>query len=137
MKRKVFLFSAVVMALLLAGCNHIEKNPTNMPEDKGKKIQIGMSFDSFVIERWQRDKDVFVSTARELGAEVNVQNANGDLQKQRDQIEYFVKKGMDVIVVICIDSNGLSEAVAKAKAAGIKVIAYDRQINNADRKSVV
>lgn len=132
MKRKVFLLAAVVTALLLAGCNHIEKDLTNQPENQEKKIQIGMSFDSFVIERWQRDKDVFVSTARELGAEVNVQNANGDLQKQRDQIEYFVKKGMDVIVVICIDSNGLSEAVAKAKAAGIKVIAYDRQINNSD-----
>ncbi len=132
MKRKVFLLAAVVTALLLAGCNNIEKDLTNQPENQEKKIQIGMSFDSFVIERWQRDKDVFVSTARELGAEVNVQNANGDLQKQRDQIEYFVKKGMDVIVVICIDSNGLSEAVAKAKAAGIKVIAYDRQINNSD-----
>lgn len=132
MKKRAFVLLVLASVLAFNSCNHIEKDLTKKPEKNETKIQIGMSFDSFVIERWTRDKDVFVSTARELGAEVNVQNANGDLQKQRDQIEYFVNKGMDAIVVICIDSNGLSEAVAKAKAAGIKVIAYDRQINNSD-----
>lgn len=96
------------------------------------KIQIGMCFDSFVIERWQRDRDVFVSMAKELGAEVNVQNANGDLDKQKEQIQYFIDKGMDVIVIIAIDSNGLSDSVKKAKDAGIKVVAYDRLIYDAD-----
>lgn len=41
------------------------------------KLQIGLSFDSFVIERWLRDRDMFVSTAQGLGAEVNVQVAGG------------------------------------------------------------
>lgn len=107
------------------------------PEKSGRgrgndKIQIGMSFDSFVIERWQRDRDIFVSTAKELGAEVNVQNANGDLEQQKKQINYFIDKGMDVIVVICIDSKGLTEEVQRAKDAGIKIIAYDRLLQNTD-----
>lgn len=46
--------------------------------DEQTALQIGMSFDTFVLERWIRDRDVFVSTASDLGAEVNVQNANGD-----------------------------------------------------------
>ena len=33
-----------------------------------EKIQIGVTFDSFIIERWQRDRDVFVAAAQELGA---------------------------------------------------------------------
>ena len=90
-----------------------------------------MCFDSFVIERWQRDRDVFVSTAKELGAEVNVQNANGDPAKQKEQIEYFIKKGMDIIVIICIDSKEIADSVKKAQDEGIKVIAYDRPISNA------
>lgn len=90
-----------------------------------------MSFDSFVIERWQRDRDVFVSMAKELGAEVNVQNANGDIEEQKKQIDYFIQKDMDVIVIICIDSEGLGSSVQKAKDAGIKVIAYDRLIKDA------
>lgn len=52
-------------------------------EDSGeKKIQIGLTVDSFVIERWIRDRDVFVATARELGAEVNVQDAGADTKSR-------------------------------------------------------
>jgi D-xylose transport system substrate-binding protein len=95
-------------------------------EQVEEKIQIGLSFDSYVIERWQRDRDVFVYTAEELGAEVNVQNANGDLAKQLSQIEYFIEKKMDVIVIIAVDSKAFVDVVKKASEAGIKVVAYDR-----------
>lgn len=91
-----------------------------------------MSFDSFVIERWQRDRDVFVSVAKELGAEVNVQNANGVVEEQQKQIDYFIQKGMDVIVIIAIDPVSLRDSVKKAKAAGIRVISYDRLIDDVD-----
>ena len=120
------------MALLMTACQTADSNKAEGDPEKEDKIQIGMSFDSFVIERWQRDRDIFVSMAKELGAEVNVQNANGDIEEQKKQIDYFIKKEMDVIVIICIDSEGLKEHVQKAKDAGIKIIAYDRLINNAD-----
>jgi D-xylose transport system substrate-binding protein len=116
----------------MSGCSKVDGEEETLAEEKVAKIQIGMSFDSFVIERWQRDRDVFVSTAKELGAEVNVQNANGDAKEQIAQIEYFIRKKMDVIVIICIDSNELRSVVKKAKNAGINVIAYDRMINDSD-----
>ena len=50
----------------------------NKEEDK---VQIGLTVDSFVIERWIRDRDVFVATARELGAEVNVQGCRCRCQR--------------------------------------------------------
>lgn len=119
-------------AMLLSGCGSTESAAVQSKEEEEEKIQIGLCFDSFVIERWQRDRDIFVSMAKELGAEVNVQNANGDAEEQKKQIDYFIEKGMDVIVIICIDSDGLAESVQKAKDAGIKIIAYDRLIKNAD-----
>lgn len=119
------------IVLLLTGCGQSTADEVVTKEADKDKIKIGMSFDSFVIERWQRDRDVFVSTAKELGAEVNVQNANGDAEEQISQIEYFIEKKMDVIVIISIDSNLLKDVVQKAKNAGIKVIAYDRMINGA------
>ena len=133
MKVKQVLISILMgLSLLLTACGVTENSENEQSQDKEEKIQIGMSFDSFVIERWQRDRDVFVSTAKEKGAEVNVQNANGDVEEQKKQIDYFIQKGMDVIVIICIDSQELKESVEKAKAAGIKVIAYDRLITDAD-----
>lgn len=130
MKRKITLL--LILLLMLNGCGTTvhKDNVDNATQEEG--IKIGMSFDSFVIERWQKDRDVFVSTAKDYGAEVNIQNANGNLEEQINQIEYFIKQKVDVIVIICIDSNGLTDVVKKAKDAGIKVVAYDRMINNAD-----
>jgi D-xylose transport system substrate-binding protein len=102
------------------------------PDITEKKIQIGLSFDSFVIERWQRDREVFVSTAQDLGAEVNVQNANGDVEEQISQIQYFIDKKMDVIVVIAVDSEACSNVLKDAKEAGIIVVSYDRLVRNAN-----
>lgn len=127
--RMVFLTAFAV--LLLCGCGKGSGEEEQASEQESPKVQIGLSFDSFVIERWMRDRDVFVSTAHSLGAEVNVQNANGDVEEQISQIEYFIKKKMDAIVIIAIDGDALTDVVKKAKEAGIKVISYDRLIMNA------
>lgn len=128
LKKKICVMLVLCMLALTACSGSVETKP-QPGDDTGDKIRIGMSFDSFVIERWQRDRDVFVSTAKSLGAEVNVQNANGILEEQKKQIEYFIDKGMDAIVIVCIDSYGLSDVISKAKQAGIRVVAYDRSID--------
>ncbi len=131
MKKKL-LRLCLFMLFLLPACAAKENEADTKDNNEENKIEIAMSFDSFVIERWQRDRDVFVSTAKELGANVNVQNANGDVEKQKEQIEYFIKKGVDVIVIVCIDSASLKETVERAKNAGIKIVAYDRLVTNSD-----
>lgn len=122
----------LLIPILLAGCGNVQIQDIGEVETAEDKVQIGMCFDSFVIERWQRDRDVFVSTAKELGAVVNVQNANGDVEEQIRQIKYFIEKKMDVIVIISIDGEKLTDVVQEAKDKGIKVICYDRMIRNAD-----
>lgn len=117
---------------LCGGCSSHETAVELPSEEKQETLQIGMSFDSFVIERWLRDRDLFDATARALGAEVNVQVANGDSQEQVSQIEYFIQKKMDVIVIIAVDGEVLKDAVAKAKKAGIRVVSYDRIVMNTD-----
>ncbi len=120
----------ICLCASLLACDKSSKPSTNHNIVEKDKIQIGITFDSFVIERWKREKDVFVSIAKELGAEVNVQNANGDIKSQKEQIDYFIKKNMDVIVVVSMDSEGIRENVQKAIDRGIKVIAYDRLITD-------
>ena len=117
--------------LLFAGCGEsMEKEQEEVEEEDG--ISIGISFDSFLIERWERDRDVFVSTAKEAGAEVNVQNANGDVDIQIEQIRYLIDKDMDAIVIVGVDSERLKDVVSEAHAKGIVVVAYDRMLNNAN-----
>ncbi len=125
------LVLALCMALLI-GCRGTETEQAGETDRREERIQIGLSFDSFLIERWQRDRDAFVARASELGAEVNVQCANGDVEEQTAQIEYLIEKNMDVIVIVAADCNALSEPVKRAKRAGVRVIAYDRLLMNVD-----
>ena len=125
-----FISAILVLSMMLAvGCKtpeHKESSPTT----KNDSPLIGLSFDSFVIERWTRDRDVFVSTANNLGAEVNVQSAGGDVATQISQIKYFIELGVDAIVIITADAYALADVLKEAKNKGIPVICYDRLVMN-------
>ncbi|TDQ57724.1 xylose-binding protein [Mesocricetibacter intestinalis] len=97
-----------------------------------KDLTIGMSIDDLRLERWQKDRDIFVNKAESLGAKVFVQSANGNDQTQISQIENMINRGVDVLVIIPFNGEALSNVIAEAKREGIKVLAYDRLINNAD-----
>ena len=128
----VLILVTVLGISLLCGCSSKKAEVETNNKKESDTLEIGLSFDSYIIERWERDRDVFVSTAKELGAEINVQSANGDIDVQISQIEYFIEKKVDVIVVVAIDADKLSGVIKKAKDENIKVIAYDRLIRNAD-----
>ncbi|MBP5384066.1 MAG: substrate-binding domain-containing protein [Lachnospiraceae bacterium] len=123
------LLSAMLFA---ASCGSTDSDAQEATESETDRIEIGMSFDSFVIERWQRERDVFMATARELGADVNVQAANGEVDEQIAQIEYFIEKEVDLIVVVPIDAYKIQGAIGKAKRAGIPVVCYDRVVRSAN-----
>ena len=43
-----------------------------------KEVKIGMAIDDLRLERWQKDRDIFVKKAESLGAKVFVQSAGND-----------------------------------------------------------
>lgn len=95
-------------------------------------IKIGLSLDSLVVERWQTDRDIFVAKIKELGGDVVVQAANNDTVDQINQIKFLMTQKIDVLVVVAHDSDALTPIIMQAKKQGIKVIAYDRPVNNAN-----
>lgn len=131
-KKITAIILTMALFLGLTGCGKESSDVVSEKETSSDRIQIGLSIDSLLIERWTRERDLFVSKAQELGAEVNVQNANGVVEEQIKQIQYFIDKNMDVIVIIAIDDLALKDVVNDAKKAGIKVIAYDRPIREAN-----
>ena len=61
-----------------------------------KEVKIGMAIDDLRLERWQKDRDIFVKKAESLGAKVFVQSANGNEETQMSQIENMINRGVDV-----------------------------------------
>lgn len=97
-----------------------------------KDLTIGMSIDDLRLERWQKDSSIFSKKAEELGAKVFVQSANGDDAVQISQIENMINRNVDVLVIIPHNGDVLSNVIEEASRSGIKVLAYDRLINNAN-----
>ncbi|MFK8084184.1 MAG: substrate-binding domain-containing protein [Granulosicoccus sp.] len=59
------------------------------------------------------------------GAELVIFNANNDSAAQNNAIETYVTEGVDGLIVVAIDVNGIMPAVEQADAAGIPVVAVD------------
>jgi D-xylose transport system substrate-binding protein len=97
-----------------------------------EKPVIGFSIDDLRVERWARDRDFFIAAAKELGAEVSVQSADGDSAKQVAQIENLISKKVDALVIVPKDGPTLINVLKEAKKAGIKIISYDRLIKSPD-----
>ena len=117
----------VGLGLLLLGVVSCSKAaPQTRSADK--PIRIGLSMDSFVVERWIRDRDIFVTEAQSLGAEVIVQVANQDNDTQVEQIKSLANQNIDVLVVVPNDSTRIGPTVRLIRERGIPVISYDRLI---------
>lgn len=101
-------------------------------DNQKNEIKIGLSLDSLVVERWQTDRDIFVAKVKELGGDVIVQAANNDTADQINQIKFLMTQKIDVLVVVAHDSDAVTPIIIQAKKQGIKVIAYDRPVNNAN-----
>ncbi|KAF2956776.1 D-xylose ABC transporter substrate-binding protein [Marinitoga sp. 38H-ov] len=97
-----------------------------------KDIVIGLSMDNLRLERWQKDRDIFVSVAKKLGAKVIVQSANGDDTLQLSQAENMIAQGVDVLVILPHNGKVMGSIVKEAHENGIPVIAYDRLLMNCE-----
>ncbi len=102
-------------------------------ESTGQKIGICMPTQSS--ERWINDGNNMKKVLEEKGYEVEVQFAEDDTAQQVNQVENFVGKQVDCIVIAAVDSSVLVNAEAQAKAAGIPIIAYDRLLMDTDAVS--
>jgi ribose transport system substrate-binding protein len=71
-------------------------------------------------------KDGVESAAAAAGATVTITDAGGDAATQASQVEDFITKGVDLIMVNPVDSDAIVPSVEAANAAGIPVIAVDR-----------
>jgi D-xylose transport system substrate-binding protein len=125
-------FLPVVLAL--AACvNPAEEKATTTNVPSGDRpVRIGFSMDTLKEERWQRDKALVEQRAKEVGAVLDVQVANGDDAVQTRQADNMLTKGVDVLIVVPHNGEIAASIVEAAHRRGVPVIAYDRLIRNAD-----
>jgi D-xylose transport system substrate-binding protein len=116
MKTKI-LFFLLLAGLILVGCS-------------SGKPKIGLLIHSYETPRWQNDQKYFVDAVNQLGGVPVVNVADNDEQKQILQAKDMINSGVAVLVVIPVNQFSAGQIIEIAHKRNVKVIAYDRLINN-------
>ncbi len=77
------------------------------------------------------------AAAKAAGAELVIFNANNDPTAQNNAVETYIAQGVDGIIVVAIDTNGIMPAVIQAANAGIEVVAVDAILGDGPHVSQV
>jgi ABC-type sugar transport system substrate-binding protein len=116
----------VVAGLAIAGCSKSSDSPSSSGGSAGKKLLIGFMPKSKGNAYFLSCKQGADEAAKELGIEMNFDGpTDPDPAKQNEIIEQWINLGVDAIAVACENRDGISTALRKARAKGIKIITYD------------
>ncbi len=137
---KLFVVAAV-LSLALVACGGAAEAPAAeeapaaaeapAAEEMEAKV-VGISMPTKTSTRWISDGESMVAVFESMGYETDLQFADDDIPNQLAQIENMITKGADVLVIAAIDGSTLTDALSKAKEAGVLVIAYDRLLVNSE-----
>lgn len=129
---KKILVVSLALSLILAACSkpkQTDSASSSAPSETAYVFGIGMP---------QLDNDGFRANligirqaAEELG-NITLQSvdAQNTADRQLQQIEDFITKKVDAIIMCPVDSGAAAQVVKRANAAGIPIVSFDRNIND-------
>jgi D-xylose transport system substrate-binding protein len=94
---------------------------------------VGVSWNNYSQERWKKaDEPAMVKAIEAKGGKYERADANDKAEQQTTDIANLINKGAKVLIVLAKDSEAIKPAIADALAKGVKIIAYDRLIEDAN-----
>lgn len=91
---------------------------------------VGVSWSNFQEERWKKDEMAIRAALEAAGARYVAADAQGSNEKQLADVEALIAKGAKALIILAQDASAVLPAVARAKQAGVPVVAYDRLIED-------
>ncbi|TLN01595.1 sugar ABC transporter substrate-binding protein, partial [bacterium] len=82
--------------------------------------------------RWIQDQTRFQDAFKAAGYDVQILFSQGDSAKEKTNVESLIAQGVKVIIICPQDGTAAAAAAAEARAAGVKVVSYDRLILDTD-----
>jgi D-xylose transport system substrate-binding protein len=99
---------------------------------KRKQPVLGISLPNQKEPIWTRYKEFMEKDAESKGAIAKVEIDSDDINEQISQVENLISQGIDILIIAPVNTAKAGTIVEKAHQAGIKVVAFDRLIENSD-----
>jgi ribose transport system substrate-binding protein len=117
----------VVVCTALAACSRGTSQSTSSPSAGagGTQKTIGVSIQNREAQFYQDMESGMRDEAAKFGYALTVVDASRDNAKQQSQVEDFISKHVDAIVLTPYDSQAIGSAIAEANNAGIPVFTAD------------
>ena len=127
--------AALTTSLALTACGVLDDDGGGAGGGDG--YLIGVSLYTNQVARFNFEEKEMKAVAEENGDEVISNFANGSLETQLSQIQSMFQRGIKVLVLNQINSKAFAPIVDQAHSLGIKVIAYDEDVEGAEVDYVV
>ncbi len=114
-------------ALILSACGG-GRTATVAPS----KLSVGIVLPTKDEPRWIQDETIFKNALASASFDAEILFSQGDSAKEKANVEDLITKGVKVIILCPQDGSAAAAAAEAARAAGVKVISYDRLILNTD-----
>ncbi len=93
--------------------------------------KVGVSWNNYSQERWKKaDEPAMQKAIAAAGGSYIRADANDKAEQQLTDIDSLINQGAKALIILAKDSEAIKPAIAKATAAKIPVIAYDRLIED-------
>jgi putative multiple sugar transport system substrate-binding protein len=130
MKTRKNLFN--VLSLLLLASMLLAACGAPATEAPTSKLGVGIVLPTKDEPRWIQDETRFKDALTAKGYDVEILFSQGDSAKEKANVESLITKGIKVLILTPQDGAAAAAAADAARAAGVKVISYDRLILNTD-----
>ncbi len=134
---------AMIAALSITGCGRSDVAPTtgatssmatDAPATSAKVKTIGVAFETLQTEFWVAGFDKLRADCAAKGITMLEAVADGDAGKQFDQVNNFIHRKVDGIIIAPKDGKTVIPMIKAANAAGIPVALYNRPADATDAK---
>ena len=123
----------VVAATVLTACGGAAATPTPGPTAPPEsELAVGIVLPTKDEPRWIQDEARFKDALTAAGYDVQILFSQGDSAKEKANVEALISQGIKVLIICPQDGTAAAAAAEEARAAGVKVISYDRLIRDTD-----
>jgi putative multiple sugar transport system substrate-binding protein len=121
--------SNVKSALIDSGYYQASDFPSLAAPAAGK-VPVGIVLPTKDEPRWIQDQTRFQDALKAAGYDVQILFSQGSSATEKANVEALIAQGIKVLIICPQDATAAGAAVEEARAAGVKVISYDRLIRD-------